>query len=265
MTCREWNAEEYHRLSDPQFGWGLKVLKRLQMLPIRGDERVMDAGCGTGRVTRELLKLLPGGSVVGVDLSANMLSQARGNLESEFKGRIRFVNADLQSLPFHEEFDGVFSTAVFHWAKDHGRLFRSISNALIQGGWLIAQCGGKGNLERVRSRVRALQTTTPYAKYFKGWSEPWEYADTAVTQERLHAAGFVRVKTWLEDATFSISDRSNYREFLRTVIARANLEQMPHSEIRDQFLDELTEQAAREDGFTLDYCRLNIGARKSAS
>ncbi len=265
MNSREWNAEEYHRLSNPQFGWGLKVLERVAALPVRGDERVMDAGCGTGRVTGELLKLLPTGSVVGVDLSANMLAQARENFESHFAGRVSFLNADLQLLPFQNEFDGVFSTAVLHWVKDHPRLFRSIARTLRPGGWLVAQCGGKGNLEHVRGRVRALQKRAPYSRYFERWSEPWEYADEGVTAERLRAAGFATANTWLENASFSMSDPAEYREFLKTVIVRANLEQIPEEQLRNQFLHELTEQAAREDGFMLDYWRLNIDARKGNS
>lgn len=264
MSSREWNAEEYHRLSNPQFGWGLKVLERVAALPVRGDERVMDGGCGTGRVTGELLKLLPRGLVVGVDLSANMLAQARENLESRFPGRVTFANADLQSLPFQNEFDGVFSTAVLHWVKDHPRLFGSIARTLRPGGWLIAQCGGKGNLEHVRGRVRALQKRAPYSQYFEGWSEPWEYADDQVTEERLRLVGFVKIRTWLEDASFSMSNASEYRNFLKTVIVRANLEQIPNEGLRNQFLDELTEQAEQEDRFTLDYWRLNIDAWKGS-
>ena len=118
---REWDSEAYHRVSDPQFGWGVRVVGRVAALPLRGDERVMDAGCGTGRVTAELLKLFPRGRVVGVDLSANMLEQARSFLAPQFGERMEFVNASLEALPFEAEFEGVFSTAVFHWMKRRRR------------------------------------------------------------------------------------------------------------------------------------------------
>ncbi len=264
MSSHEWNSEAYHRLSNPQFGWGLKVVERVGRLPLRGDERVMDAGCGTGRVTAELLKLLPRGQVVGVDLSANMLGQARETLAARFGDQVSFVNADLQRLPFRDAFDGVFSTATFHWAKDHRQLFASIQAAMRAGGWLVAQCGGAGNLDHVRNRVRTLEATPRYAQFFENWVEPWEYADDTTTAERLRKAGFAEVKTWLENATFSMPDKGEYREFLKTVILRANLERIPDAKLRDEFLDELAEQAAREDGFTLDYCRLNMEARKGS-
>lgn len=262
MNEREWNSEAYHRLSDPQFGWGLKVLDRVKALDLRGDERVLDAGCGSGRVTAELMRLLPNGEVVGVDLSANMLEQARGDLKPQFGERVSFLNADLLRLPFQEVFDGVFSTAVFHWVKDHASLFTSLYSVLRSGGWLIAQCGGKGNLDRVRSRVRHLQSTPRYAEFFRNWQEPWEYADEPTTAKRLSTAGFVCVKTWLEDATFSLPDRRIYREFIKTVVLRANLQQIAVPEPREEFLDALTDQAEEEDAFALDYRRLNIDAKK---
>jgi trans-aconitate 2-methyltransferase len=136
---REWDAEAYHRLSNAQFSWGKNVLARV---PLRGDETILDAGCGTGRLTGELLERLPQGRVVAVDLSDNMLRAARARLSQRFGERITFACVDIQRLPFVEVFDGVFSTATFHWAKDHDRLFREIHTALKPGGWLVAQCGG---------------------------------------------------------------------------------------------------------------------------
>src|SRR5512139_3762353 len=92
---REWNAAAYHRVSDPQFAWGMAVLDRL---PLRGDERVIDAGCGSGRLTAALLERLPRGRVVAVDRSRNMLEQARATL-APFAGRVHLVQAALPPLP----------------------------------------------------------------------------------------------------------------------------------------------------------------------
>ena len=139
QTSREWNAGEYHRLSAPQFQWGQRVLSELHL---RGDERVLDAGCGSGKLTRLLLQSLPQGRVVGVDLSRNMVRLAHDNLKADFAGRVRFVAGDLVALPFRECFDGIFSTASFHWVFDHDALFRNLFASLKKGGWLHAQCGG---------------------------------------------------------------------------------------------------------------------------
>jgi len=129
---REWNATEYHRISGPQASWGQKVLARVHL---RGDEWLMDAGCGTGRLTAQLLQSLPQGRVVGVDLSQNMLATAQDYLSPDFGGKFLLVAADLQDLPFERVFDGVFSTAAFHWVLHHDRLFRSLFRVLRPGGW----------------------------------------------------------------------------------------------------------------------------------
>jgi len=107
----EWEAEAYHRLSDPQFSWGLRVLEDLEL---SGDEIVVDAGCGTGRLTAELLKRLPRGRVIAVDRSQNMLRAAGEYLRPLFGERVRFVRAGLQTLRLEESVDGIFSTATFH-------------------------------------------------------------------------------------------------------------------------------------------------------
>src|SRR3954470_6437958 len=123
---REWDATSYHRLSDPQYGWGQRVLQRISP---RGDETVIDAGCGTGRLTVELAALLPRGSVLAVDLSENMLRQAQkfsAEQPTEKRGPIRFLCASVAALPFQSIADGIFSTATFHWVRDHEALFRSL-------------------------------------------------------------------------------------------------------------------------------------------
>ena len=195
---REWNATDYHRISVPQVSWGKKVLARVRL---RGDEVLMDAGCGTGRLTAELLQNLPRGRVVGVDLSQNMLAGARDHLASDFGGKFLLVAADLQELPFEKVFDGIFSTAAFHWVLDHGRLFQSLFRALRPGGWLHAQCGGGPNLAQLRKRTDELAATAKYAPYFVGFREPWTFNDAKTAAALLRRAGFREVETSLEPAS----------------------------------------------------------------
>jgi len=109
---REWNAETYHRVSNPQFDWGTVVLDRL---PLNGDEFVLDVGCGTGRLTDKLLERLPRGRVVALDLSSNMVQVAREFLQPRHGRRIHVAIADAGALPVHEQADAIFSTATFHW------------------------------------------------------------------------------------------------------------------------------------------------------
>lgn len=257
---REWDATAYQRVSAPQFTWGQKVLASL---PLRGNEIVLDAGCGTGRLTFELGALLPSGRVVGVDISENMLREARGRVPDSLAGRTSFVAADMQDLPFTEIFDGIFSTAAFHWVLDHNRLFRSLFAALRPGGWLCAQCGGGANLARLRGRAFALASNEPYVHALQGFTQTWEYADAATTKARLERAGFTEIETSLAQAPTRFANGGEFREFVTTVILRNTLERIETAELRDRFLTELTRQAVHDDPpYELDYWRLNMRAVK---
>jgi trans-aconitate 2-methyltransferase len=256
---REWNATDYHRISGPQVRWGKKVLARVHL---RGDEMLMDAGCGTGRLTAELLQSLPRGRVVGVDLSQNMLAGTRDYLVRDFPGKFLLVAADLQDLPFERVFDGIFSTAAFHWVLDHDRLFRSLFRALRPGGWLRAQCGGGPNLAQLRKRTNELAATAKYARYFAGFHEPWVFSNAERAAVLLQRAGFVEIDTSLEPALTILEDSAKYSEFVRSVILHRHLERIPDDELRTAFVAELARMAAIDDPpFSLDYWRLNLDAR----
>ena len=262
QKSREWNAAEYHRLSAPQFQWGQRVLSELHL---RGDERVLDAGCGTGKLTRLLLQNLPHGRVVGLDLSRNMVRLAHDNLKAEFAGRVRFVAADLVALPFHECFDGIFSTASFHWVLDHDALFRNLFASLKEGGWLHAQCGGGPNLARLRERVRSLSRAPEFAHWLADFPEPWFFSNAEGAASRLRAAGFEGIETGLEPASFAVSSSREFQDYLRTFVLHRQLELLPQHALRDSFARQVADASARDDPpWTLDYWRLNLRARKAA-
>jgi trans-aconitate methyltransferase len=257
----EWNAASYHKVSGPQTSWGQKVLNRLQL---NGDERAIDAGCGSGRLTGELMERLPKGRLIAIDRSWNMLMTARANLRPAFGSRVAFAQVSLPNLPFAGWADLVFSTATFHWIKDHEALFAGIFQALRANGRLFAQCGGGANLRRARELARSVMVSAPFARYFENWPGPWEYAYPDVTAERLTRAGFIEVETNLEEAPTTLASEADYREFVTTVIYHPHLERLPDTAMKDSFIDRVTELAAKEPvPFTLDYWRLNISARKS--
>jgi trans-aconitate methyltransferase len=257
---KEWDAPTYHRVSTPLVELGQRVLARL---PLRGDETVIDAGCGSGRLTADLLERLPRGRVIAVDASANMLRAAADYLVPRFGDRVSFVEADLQTLTLPAPVDAIFSAATFHWVPDHPRLFRHLFAALRPGGRLVAQCGGGPNIAGLRARVAALAARPPYAASFAGWSEPWEFADAETTAARLGDAGFAAVETWLEPAPIRQENAAAYHEYLTAVVLRDHLSVLPDDARRRAFIGELTDQAAADDPpFTLDYWRLNLAGQR---
>jgi trans-aconitate methyltransferase len=254
VPSKEWNAAAYHVLSEPQFHWGLRVLDRISL---SGHERVLDAGCGSGRLTKELVRRVPQGFVVACDLSENMTHAAMNTLGDQ--GTV--VCADLLNLPFRSAFDLVFSTATFHWIRDHDSLFSELRNVLQSGGRVEAQCGGGANLAVVHARAKALAAQSHFRAYYDDWHEPWLFASPRETEARLRRAGFTRAKCSLEHAPTEFPDANRYRAFLEAVVMRPFLSRLPSAELRNQFLDLMLADAGRDDPpYTLDYWRLNISA-----
>lgn len=256
----EWNATAYHKVSGPQTSWGEKVLGRLH---VRGDECAIDAGCGSGRLTGALMERLPHGTLIAIDRSWNMLIAARTNLRPVYGSRVKFAQVALPDVPIVGWADLVFSTATFHWIKDHDALFAGIFGALKPRGHLFAQCGGGPNLRRARELASQVMALPEFAPYFASWAGPWEYAYPDATATRLANAGFVEIETNLEEAPTTLATDADYREFVTTVIYHPHLERLPNADLRQAFIDRVTELAANEPvPFTLDYWRLNISAKK---
>ena len=257
--AREWDAAGYEELSSPQTRWGAAVLERLDL---RGDEAALDAGCGTGKVTALLLEKLPEGSVLAVDASEGMVEAARRRFAGE--PRVRVERQDLLSLEVAEPVDLVFSTAAFHWIKDHERLFGRLAKALKPGGRLVAQCGGEGNISRATRATRVVMERDRFRPYFEGWEDDKNYADARTTRVRLEAAGFDEVETWLHEEPTGFSSVDELARFLATVVLGGHLQRLPEGE-RDPFAAAVAEEITGLDGSPLlDYVRLNIDARRAA-
>jgi trans-aconitate 2-methyltransferase len=244
---RDWDAATYHRVSDPLVEMAGPVLDRLAL---NGDERVLDAGCGSGRVTRMLLERVPRGHVVAVDQSESMVEHAREALADS--GRATVFQADLTEVTLDKPVDAVFSSAVFHWIGDHERLFARLHAALRDGGRLVAQCGGEGNVARFHAAAAEVAAQPPYAEHLKGWRGPWNFAGPEETARRLERAGFAEVETWLHPYPVAPEDPFDY---LRTVCLGYHLEQLPE-DLRHGFVDAVLARSGDE----LDYVRLNITA-----
>ncbi|HEX5609879.1 MAG TPA: methyltransferase domain-containing protein [Solirubrobacterales bacterium] len=244
---REWDAETYDAVSDPQFEWGLSVLERLEL---RGDELALDAGCGSGRVSAELLKKLPQGSLLAVDGSEQMIAKAKERLGD----RATYLVADLSELEVAEPVDLVFSTATFHWIPDHARLFAQLHKAIRPGGRLVAQCGGEGNVASHAAAIRTVTERSEFAPYFQDLSGMWNFAAPDVTEERLRDAGFAEARCWLQP--WPVTPEHPY-EFITTVTIGPHLARLPE-ELRRPFAEAILEVSAQP--LTLDYMRLNIEA-----
>ncbi|HEX5828087.1 MAG TPA: class I SAM-dependent methyltransferase [Candidatus Limnocylindrales bacterium] len=244
----DWDGASYDRVADPMTRWGTDVLERL---PLRGDETVLDAGCGSGRVTEQLCERLPRGRVIALDASPSMIAAARERL-ARFGDRTVYLVANLAGpLPLAAgSVDAVLSTAALHWVRDHDALFGHLAVPLRPGGRLVAQCGGAGNIARV---VEVLRTVGD------GWPGPWTFATPEETRARLERSGFEAVETWLHDEPARFDDDTTFREYLRTVVLGAHLERLASDADRDAFVAEVAAGLPERE---VAYVRLNILATR---
>jgi trans-aconitate 2-methyltransferase len=249
---REWDAEVYHRVADSQFRWGLEVLDRL---PLEGDELVLDAGCGSGRVTEALAERLPDGRVIGVDGSEEMLKKAREVLGPGADLR----HLDLEALELDERVDAIFSNAVFHWIKDHRNLFARLRATLAPGGRLVVQCGGMGNVAHLGEVIFSVAESGEYGKYLAAVPKAWNFRSAEETAPVLEEVGFVDVRCWLEPKEVRPEEPL---AFLRTVSLGPYMRVLPE-ELRDPFVAEVLERMG--EPLILRYIRLNIDARAPAT
>jgi trans-aconitate 2-methyltransferase len=225
--------------------WGASVVDRHTL---EGNERVLDAGCGTGRVTAVLAERLPNGRVIALDGSRSMIEQARDRLAT-FGDRIEYVVADLGSpLPIHRPIDAILSTATFHWVPDHDALFRNLAAVLRPRGRLVAQCGGVGNIASIQAVLATIGD---------GWLGDVHFETPEATARRLEAAGFVDVDCWLSDEPTTFEPGEPFETYLRTVVLGSHVARLPESE-RAAFVHDVASRLAEP---RIDYVRLNIGAR----
>ncbi|MEY2442721.1 MAG: trans-aconitate 2-methyltransferase [bacterium] len=251
-AVRGWNADAYHRVSGPQVAMSEAVLDRLELL---GDETVLDAGCGSGRVTRLLLDRLPRGRVIGVDADAQMVQRARAELDGA-PADVRQADLAHVRLGDGEQVDAIFSNATFHWVPDHDALFASLAAALRRGGRISAQCGGAGNVAAIHAAALQAGADAGLAGRFDDWPMPWNFAGPEETEARLRAAGFQDADCWLQAWPIEPDEP---RAYLETVCLGPHLERLAPDE-HERFLDAVLLRLGERP--VLDYVRLNIVATR---
>ncbi len=247
---RDWDAPAYEQISAPLEAMGRDVLSRLDL---HGNETVLDAGCGTGRVTAALLERLPHGRVIAVDGAPSMIEEARRRLPAD---RVDCRVADLARLELDHPVDAILSTATFHWISDHDALFTRLLAALKPGGRLVAQCGGEGNIADVLAATRRVGDREPFSGALGGWEGPWYFASPEETAERLERIGFREVRTWRSEWPVDVDEP---RTYFATVMLGSHLERLP-PEHRNAFVEAVLDELPHP--IRVGYVRLNIDASR---
>ena len=247
MELLEWDARVYDALPLPHKRWGAAAIERLRL---RGDETVVDVGCGTGRDAEQLLSALPDGRVIAVDGSRQMLEQLSARLGAQ-RDRLRVVQADLREpLDLGEQVDAALSVATLHWLPDHDVVFANVARSLRPGGRFVAEAGGFGNIAEFRGAVAAVGGDTG--------DSFWNFADVETTVARLDAAGFTDLEVALVADPARLERGERLETFIATVLLGAQLRDLPMREQRP-FVRAVADQLAEP---VIDYVRLQISATR---
>ena len=208
-----WNAADYHKSSASQQQWAQELIAKLGL---RGNEQVLDIGCGDGKVTAEIAHHLTGGNVTGVDSSPEMIGFACDHFPQTEYRNLSFVQMDARALSFTKEFDVVFSSAALHWIFDHKPVLAGIARSLLPGGRLLIQMGGKGNADKVFGVLEVLLESPRWSQYFNDFSFAYGFFDQPEYRQWLTETGFESVRVDLIPKEITYSSREDFAAWIRT-------------------------------------------------
>ena len=256
-----WNAEVYERIGTPMRRWAQAVIDDLHL---SGDETVLDAGCGPGSVTFDLLERLPRGRIYAVDSSPEMISKITQAIEGRGETRVVPILASLTDFALPEPVDVVFSNAVLHWIPDDDALFDCLLRATKPGGRLRAQCGGGDNIARLMAATKAVESREPYAGQL-GLAEFRKQRTAEEAEQAMERAGWSDVRASLFESPVRFDNHDDASLYLRTIILQRHVAALPEAH-QEPFLREVIAETVRRFGepFTADYVRLDIWATRAS-
>ena len=261
MTNTYWNAEVYERIGTPMRGWAQQVIDDLELA---GDEVVLDAGCGSGSVTFDLLAKLPRGKIYAVDASAEMIASLSRQIAKRGATNVTPIVASLTDFTLPEQVDCVFSNAVFHWIPDDDALFGCLYRATKAGGRLRAQCGGYGNNAHVLAAVAEVRADAWFAHYLDGFRDSKKYRTPEDGKASLERAGWRDVRASLFEAPIPFDREDDAALYVRTILLRDHVARLPE-ELRDAYARAVVRGTIARWGapYVADYVRLDLWAARA--
>jgi trans-aconitate methyltransferase len=208
-----WNAADYAANSAVQQTWARELIAQLHL---RGDERILDVGCGDGKVTAEIARAVARGSVIGVDASLEMIRFARKTFPPGKHPNLEFQVMDARHVRFGRKFGLVFSNAALHWVDDHPAFLSGVAACLRPGGRLVVSCGGKGNAQDVYVALRPEMRLKRWWKYFRKMAKPYFFHSPADYEKWLPRFGFKSQGVRLSPKDAVYDGRGGFAAWLRT-------------------------------------------------
>jgi trans-aconitate 2-methyltransferase len=294
MNIGCWDAGTYDQVSRlVQYRWGKQVL---ELRKWRGNEIVMDAGCGSGLLTKQLAKKVPRGKVYAVDIDSNMIKQAKNNLRSF--NNVEIMQSSFTDVKLPGKMDVIFSNSALHWVRDHRKAFQNFwemlkpmnysdditdisvsdnsNNNTAGGGQLLIQCGGHGNLQKIITILEQITHLDQFKEHFTEWKQPWYFAKAEDTNKLLQEIGYVNTQVYSSSDSVILPNRQIYSKFVKTVVLKSYSDYLSqHNDNGDDridklktlflklFLDEVKKCSNKSNRrWFLDFVRLNIVAHR---
>ncbi|HPY93735.1 methyltransferase domain-containing protein [Methanothrix soehngenii] len=261
-----WDPETYEKSSSAQQTWAQELLSKIS---IRGDERILDIGCGDGKITAEISRLVPRGSVVGVDSSLEMLNFARSRFPDELWPNLEFQHQDARDLPYHDQFDLILSFAALHWILDHRPVLAGIRRSLKSEGRVFMQFGGRGNAASVLDLAGEMIDEEKWYPYFEGFQFPYGFYGPEEYRAWLDESGLRAVRVELLHKDMVQKDKAGLASWIESTWL-PYIQRVP-VEMRSDFIHEVVDRYIQlhpldENGDVhVGMVRLEVEARKSDS
>jgi trans-aconitate 2-methyltransferase len=254
-----WDALTYDKVSsNVQLEWGRKLIEQRMWI---GNEIVMDAGAGSGNLTKFLVDKVPHGQIYAIDADPNMVEQAKSNL-SAYRN-VRVIHSSMEHVNLPTKVDVIFSNAALHWVLDQEGVFSHFWQLLKPNGELLIEHGGHGNVERAVRVISKLMQSNQFKEHFVNWKQSWYFPKADEIERLLENAKFRDIQINLSKRTTSFSDRDEFAIFVKTVIMKPFLGYLPDRAKKEQFLDAFLKEIELSGWkWSLDYVRLGIFARK---
>lgn len=182
--------------------WAQELIPKLKL---KGDETLLDIGCGDGKITANLAQYLPKGKVVGIDSSNQMINLAKSTFPNEQYPNLTFQLMDAQNITFQEEFDLAFSNAALHWIINQKKVLLGVQRSLKSQGRLLFQMAGKGNVQAIIEILDELLVLPEWKSYFAGFMFPYAFCTPEEYRALLIEAGLepLRVDRFPKDMKFN--------------------------------------------------------------
>lgn len=209
----QWNPRDYAASSSSQARWGTELIARLNL---RGNEHLLDVGCGDGKLTVELARRVPRGRVMGMDRSPDMIAYARQAYPSEMYPNLQFIQMDAREIRLPGTYDVVFSNAALHWVDDHQSFLKGVAAVLHHGGTLVVSCGGRGNAADVFRAVRLVMRTAPWRACFRSLRKPYFFYGAEDYEKWLPESGFKPVTVQLVPKEAVHASEADFAAWFRT-------------------------------------------------